>query len=60
MAKKITKKLRYTCRDCAHCSDWHNKSPKGEFIFGKCRIIGYSVLLNHDYCKEFKKNLQNQ
>ena len=60
MAKKITEKPRYTCRDCANCSDWHNKSLKGEYILGKCRIIGYSVLLNHDYCKEFKNNLQNQ
>ena len=55
MAKKTTEKPTNFCKDCANCSDYHNKSLKGDYILGKCAISGLSVLLNHDYCKEFKQ-----
>ena len=57
MAKKQTEKPTTFCRDCANCSDFHNKSLKGVYILGKCKISGLSVLLNHDFCKDYVKKL---
>lgn len=57
MAKKQPEKPTNFCRDCANCSDFHNKSLKGAYILGKCKISGLSVLLNHDYCKDYVKKV---
>ena len=55
MAKKATEKPTEHCNKCKNCTSWHNKNYKGDFILGKCSVSGFDVLLNHDYCKEFKQ-----
>ena len=56
MAKKADNPIiREKCNKCKFCTSWHNKDYKGDFILGKCSVIGLDVLLNHDYCDKFEK-----
>lgn len=31
-------KPNYTCKDCAHSTDWHNKGADGDPIFCRCKF----------------------
>lgn len=57
MAKKATKPAapEYTCRDCIHSENWHNRGAKGQFIFCDCKFHKWCKFLDHDYCNNFKK-----
>ena len=46
MRKKKEDKKRHFCRECAHATDFHNMSLKGQPILAKCPYQEWSVLLN--------------
>lgn len=54
MAKKIKPAIQYTCKDCIHATDFHEKNWKGEFFLCKCPFFKWSKFLNRDYCNNFK------
>lgn len=40
----------YTCKDCEHCYDHHERSVQGVLFMGRCPYREWSVFLFHDYC----------
>ena len=57
MAKKKIEKQKNFCRQCAHARDFQNISFKtGKPILCKCDFQEYSMLLNYDWCENFKLN----
>lgn len=58
MAKRIVKskapELKYTCRDCHHSFDHHNKSNMGGFIMCRCPFKEHVQLLSSKQCQDFK------
>lgn len=42
------------CKNCEHSHSPFNQGVKG-FIFAKCPFRTGAVMLNHDYCKQFKQ-----
>lgn len=56
MAKKaIKQKPDYTCNDCKHAYDFHDKNWKGEYFMCKCPYFKWSRFLNISYCDKFEK-----
>lgn len=56
MAKKTQQqKPTYTCKDCLHARDFHEKNYKGELFMCKCDYQKRSMFLNRDYCDKFVK-----
>lgn len=53
--KKPAPKPQYTCKDCKHSTDWHEKGADGSMIFCRCQFHQYCKFLNHDYCEHFLK-----
>lgn len=55
MAKKKEVRPKYTCRDCAHSFNYHEKDIYGNFFMCKCKFHEWSKFLNHSYCENFDK-----
>ena len=46
-------KPNYTCKDCAHSTDWHNRGADGTMILCSCKFHKWCRFLNRDYCDHF-------
>lgn len=57
MRKKKEEEKLHFCRECAHATDFHSMSLKGQPILAKCPYQEWSILLNWDCCKHFKMKL---
>lgn len=44
---------QYTCKDCAHSTDWHSRGADGSMILCRCRFHEWCRFLNRDYCENF-------
>lgn len=46
---------KFTCKDCRHSRDFHEKDCKGDFFLCKCDFQKRSMFLDNDCCENFVK-----
>lgn len=52
-------KPQYTCKDCAHSTDWQDRGADGSMILCRCKFQKRCQFLKYDYCENFTNTTKN-